>query len=86
MADPDQLQRYRFGSKSTEFMICRNCGAYAGAMVTDGQETWATLNLRLAGFTGPQRVVSYGTEDRTIRRARRRLQWTPLRLAEEPNL
>ena len=75
--DPDELQTYTFGSKSTEFIICRTCGAYAGAAVTEGGETWCTLNMRLTGNRLEQQAVSYGTESRTQKMARRRLMWTP---------
>ena len=81
--DAEQLQTYSFGSKSTEFMICRTCGAYAGAAVTEGGETWCTLNLRLTGHRLDQQAVSYGKESRTERMARRRLLWTPTQIRSD---
>ena len=77
--DPDALQRYAFGSHSTEFLICRNCGAYAVARVSEGDAAWVTLNLRLTGREWPETAVHYGPEDRETRRDRRKELWTPVR-------
>lgn len=78
LRDPEMLQLYRFGTGITDFLICRVCGAYAGAVVREGEAAWTTLNLRLAGREWPERPVHYGPEDRATRRARRQELWTPL--------
>ena len=78
--DQELLQRYTFNTKTTDFLICKTCGAYAGAIVSEGEESWSTLNLRLTGVELPEKSVHYGPEDRTTRRTRRRLLWTPTRL------
>lgn len=81
--DAEQLQRYRFATRSTDFLICRTCGAYAGAVICDNGDSWVTLNLRLTGREFPEQPVRYGREDRGTRRARRRLLWTPMDMIEE---
>ena len=30
---PDRLRRYRFGLRTADFLICRECGIYAGAVM-----------------------------------------------------
>lgn len=84
VADPERLRRYRFGTGSTDFLICASCGAYAGAMVSEGARTWVTLNLRLTGVKVPANPVHYGAEDRDSRTSRRQQLWTPARLIEGP--
>jgi hypothetical protein len=81
--DQSELSRYRFGEHTADFLICRTCGAYMGAMFTDDDgQAYATLNSRF--FTRadefPERGahVSYATEDAAAKRARRRQVWTPV--------
>lgn len=75
------LQRYRFGEQTADFLVCRRCGAYAGAMITQGALRRATLNLRLTALRDlPAQPVSYAGETRDERIARRLARWTPARL------
>ena len=37
LKNPDQVHLYRFGLGITEFVICRNCGVYAGAHMPVGE-------------------------------------------------
>ena len=72
------LQSYRFGEQTADFLVCRCCGAYAGAMITQGDLKRATLNLRLTELRDvPARSVSYAGETRDRRMARRLARWTP---------
>jgi hypothetical protein len=75
------LQRYRFGERTADFLLCRSCGAYAGAVITQGDVQRATLNLRLTPLRDvPAAPFSYRSETRDERIARRLARWTPARL------
>ena len=77
-----QLTRYRFGLKTADFLICRECGVFIGAeMVLDGSR-WMTLNANTfrppppADF--PVARMDFETEDAAARIARRLAKWTPV--------
>lgn len=78
VADARALARYRFGLEVTDFLVCRTCGAYAGAVTLADDGTWATLNLRLTRFRDVDASgAHYGGESADERNARRRRMWTP---------
>ena len=76
--DQAKLQRYLFALRTAEFYICMTCGAYAGAVLSDDDGVWSTVNLRLSdlGEIGEE-SASYGSEQITDRLARRKRVWTP---------
>ena len=76
--------RYRFGTGTTDFVVCRRCGVYVAAVAEIDEAVYATLNLN--AFVDPRRdlaavPVSYEGEDAAAKAARRRRSWTPARLA-----
>jgi hypothetical protein len=75
--DPASLQRYRFGLRTADFMVCRICGAYLGAVVSDEEGGWSSLNLRLSELKAVSAPVDYEAETAPQRLARRKAQWTP---------
>src|SRR5215469_14665598 len=44
---PEQLQRYRFGLNVTEFLICRGCGVYIGAVTEVSSALLAVVNVNV---------------------------------------
>lgn len=79
--DEQLLNRYVFALKTAEFFICRQCGAYAGAVLTDSEGSWATLNLRLTGMQEiPEQTISFDGENLTDRVKRRKQVWIPVRI------
>jgi hypothetical protein len=84
--DPSQLNRYRFGLGTAEFLICRTCGVYVGAVMVDAGTTHATLNINALAtpgvFTQSALPVSYDPESTAGRRTRRRARWTPAAVVE----
>lgn len=80
--DPDLLQRYRFALATADFLVCRRCGAYAGAVVETPRGRFGIVNTRLLHPQPddlPSAVaVSYDGEDADGRVARRELRWTPV--------
>lgn len=80
--DPAKLNRYRFNLRSADFLVCRECGTYVGAVYADADGAWATLNANAFEerdvFTQAAAPVAYEAETAEQRAARRKRQWTPL--------
>lgn len=76
-----ELQRYRFGLRTADFLLCRNCGVYIGALLTGAEGAFATLNTRvmknLSDLPTPQ-AAAYDRETAAERRDRRIRKWTPV--------
>ncbi len=77
-----ELHRYRFGLHTADFLLCRSCGVYIGAVLTDAEGTFATLNTRAmnglrSNLPMPQAAV-YDGETSVERRHRRIKSWTPV--------
>jgi hypothetical protein len=43
--DPQQLQKYSFGLRTSEQIICRQCGVYVAMTLTDGDRVWSVINV-----------------------------------------
>jgi hypothetical protein len=43
--DPQHLQRYSFGLKTSDQIICRRCGVYVAMTLTDGGRVWSVVNI-----------------------------------------
>jgi hypothetical protein len=75
------VSRYRFALRTADFIVCRTCGVYVGAVCTIDGATYATLNANVlddrAAFTGRPRPVSFEGETAAERLARRCRAWTP---------
>jgi hypothetical protein len=84
--DPTQLNRYRFGRKTADFLVCRRCGVYVGAVYADeAAATYAVLNVNAfdtpGDFPRPAQAVDYGRESEAERRSRRKANWTPVQVS-----
>ena len=86
--DPQQLQRYSFGLRTSEQIICRRCGVYVGMTLTDGDRVWSVINVDAledrALFTRTPEPRDYSAEDRDARIARRKARWCPTTLIDWP--
>ena len=76
------LQRYRFGLRTADFLLCRDCGVYVGAQIAAPEGAFGILNV-LALTPLPQELpaaagADYGAESTSQRIARRSARWTPL--------
>lgn len=81
IAEASKLRRYRFGTRSSEFLICGDCGVYVAALLTSGNGQFATLNINTirAPLDVPEAVpVSYEGESGEQRQSRREQRWTPV--------
>jgi hypothetical protein len=80
--DESKLSRYRFALKTADFLVCRDCGVYIGALMEDGGRMWFTVNANsfhekpLLDF--PVVPHNFDSEDVPARIARRRKKWTPV--------
>lgn len=81
IAEPSKLRRYRFGTRSSESLVCGVCGVYVAALLTSGNGQFATLNINTiqAPLDVPEALpVSYEGESSEQRRSRREQRWTPV--------
>ena len=74
---------YRFASRAADYVICRRCGVYVGAMTEIEGRPLVTLNLNC--FDDPHgglaaEPVVYDGESADFKAERRKQRWTPLRL------
>ncbi|MEX0590554.1 MAG: hypothetical protein WD207_05665 [Xanthobacteraceae bacterium] len=80
------IDRYRFGHRTADFLICRGCGVYVAAIMEEGGRQRGTLNVvgtRIEGLW--ERVAepfTFDHEDPDVRRARRRARWMPAKIVE----
>lgn len=87
-ADPQLLQRYSFGLKTSEQVICRRCGVYVAMILTDGGQVWGVINIDTlddrALFTRSAEARDYGAENKESRINRRKARWCPTTLVDWP--
>ena len=81
-SSPDQLQRYRFGLGTADFLLCRNCGIYIGAAIESPNGCFGIINTH-ALTEPPDRLatavpISYDNENTEGRVSRRGERWTPV--------
>jgi hypothetical protein len=79
------LERYRFGLKTAEFLLCRRCGVYVGARIETPHGAFGIINT-LTMMPVPEGLpvaapADYGSESPDERVERREKRWTPLATA-----
>jgi hypothetical protein len=80
--DAQQVQRYRFGGRTADFLVCRACGVYVGAQMASDKGRFGILNVlslrpSVTGLPAAE-PMDYGVETAEIRRLRREARWTPV--------
>ena len=78
VADATKLQRYRFGLRTADFLICKDCGVYIGALLEDRFTVNVNTFRDKPPLDFPLRPNDYGAEDANGRVGRRREKWTPV--------
>jgi hypothetical protein len=78
--DVDEAVRYRFGTRTADYLLCGRCGVYVAAVLSAEAGAVATLNVAVLddrdAFTQSPRPVSYEGESPHQRRLRRAETWT----------
>lgn len=79
--DPASLNRYRFGLRTADFLVCRDCGVYLGAVSHEADASYLLVNTRVLAardeFGQPATPTNHDAETESARRARRKTTWTP---------
>ncbi len=76
----ERLQRYRFGLKTADFLLCTNCGVYIGAVIETDTGRFGIVNTHALAPV-PENIAavaptSYDGEDTDDRVSRREERWT----------
>ena len=78
--EPEHLQRYRFGLRTADFLLCRRCGVYIGAVIETPKGRFGIINTHSLVDPLPamaaREPVSYDGEDTGGRVARREERWS----------
>lgn len=97
VADPDgrliisvkdemRLHRYRFGLRTADYLICRECGVYVAAITADADARAIVIINALDDqerFSQQPIPVDFDTESKAQRQARRRSRWMPVEMSFE---
>lgn len=79
--DSSKVNRYRFGLRCADFLVCRECGIYIAAVLTSARGQFATLNVNVLSppidVPNPT-AMSYEAESAEQKLARREQNWTPV--------
>jgi hypothetical protein len=88
VADPEYLQRYTFGLKTAEVVLCSRCGVYVAMVLIEGERAWSVINIDALDewtmFTQAAEPRDYSAEDPHGRIERRKSRWAPTKLIGWP--
>ena len=76
------VERYRFGTKTADFLVCKTCGVFVAAYMPEPALALVNVNVldaRAAFLAGPLQVANFDDESVEHRLARRRARWTSVR-------
>lgn len=79
--DGQLLQRYRFGTRTADFLICKACGVFVAAYAVEPQRAVVnvnTLDARHAFLANRPQEIDLEGETVDQRLARRSAKWTPV--------
>jgi hypothetical protein len=75
------VERYRFGTKTADFLLCKACGVYVGPTMPESALAVVNVNVldaRAAFLANPLQLADFDGESLEQRLARRRARWTPV--------
>jgi hypothetical protein len=79
--DWSMVERYRFGSRTADYLLCRRCGVYVGAVCETSTGLRAVVNVNClddrAAFTQAPAAPDYDGEATDARLDRRATNWMP---------
>jgi hypothetical protein len=80
-ADWSLVTKYRFGSRTADYLLCRQCGVYVGAVCDTPVGRRAVINTLClddrSAFVRDAVHPDYDSETTEARLTRRALNWTP---------
>ena len=80
-SDWSLVERYRFGSRTADYLLCRRCGVYVGAVCETSSGVRAVVNVNClddrADFTQTPAAPDYDGEATDARLDRRATNWMP---------
>jgi len=79
--DATAVARYRFGTRTADFVLCTTCGVLAAATMPEpalGVINIHVLDARAEFLANPIQVADFDGESVEQRLARRRARWTPV--------
>ena len=80
-SDWNLVERYRFGSRTADYIVCRRCGVYIGALCETSGGLRAVVNVNClenrAAFTQIPAAPNYDGEAIDARLDRRAANWMP---------
>jgi hypothetical protein len=80
-ADWALVEKYRFGSRTADYVVCRRCGVYVAALCETSAGLRAVVNVNglddRAAFTQTPSAPDYDGETTEARLARRAMNWMP---------
>ncbi|MFL5256157.1 MAG: hypothetical protein ACJ8AI_25330 [Rhodopila sp.] len=83
-ADWNEVGKYRFGSRTADYLLCRNCGVYIGAVCETKAGRRCVINTRClqdrVAFAQQAAHPDYDQESVEDRLARRAQNWMPATL------
>ena len=81
-ANPADLQRFRFGLHTADFLLCRRCGVYVGAVIETAAGRFGIINTHALDAVPDTMAavapIDYDGEDTAGRVSRREQRWTPV--------
>lgn len=79
--DWSSVERYRFGSRTADYLVCKRCGIYVAAVCETAAGLRAVVNVNSladrAAFTQAPSAPDYDGEATAARLARRAANWMP---------
>jgi hypothetical protein len=79
--DDGKVERYRFGTRTADFLICKPCGVFIAAYMPElslAVINVSPLDARAAFLQNELQVANLDSESVEQRLARRRARWTPV--------
>jgi hypothetical protein len=81
LREANLVERYRFGTKTADFLLCKTCGVFVAAYMPEPPLAVINVNVldaRAAFLANPVQVADFEEESLEQRLARRRGKWTPV--------
>ena len=79
--DEAVVQRYSFGLRTADYLLCGRCGVYLAAVLADCGQLYGIVIVNALedaeSFIQAPKPADYSGEDEVARRKRRRERWTP---------